>query len=139
MGLNVDQQRVLAAHLRHLERSVEEMEALLEGPHEAVLERTVVLFSAEQCAAFRTSAAAIRREIAAIAAAFALPVVQRDGGRIVDAAVASAMVGLEEVRPARLAGYGPVDTGAVAPLDAALDRLGALLAAIRIANEGTVD
>ena len=77
-----------------------------------------------------------RAALVAAVEAWGLEPVTRDGRRVMAAALALAWEGLEDIRPARLGRYGPVDPALTATLEPALADLIARTLALLRAAEG---
>ena len=72
-----------------------------------------------------------RLAIAALAETFSLPHQERDARRVLDGDLVQIWSSLEDTRPRRLEGYGPMDPMAAALLDPCIDRLIDLVNAMR--------
>lgn len=128
--LNTAQRNSVAITLRQLERALARAEALLGGPAEGTLSRTVTPVTPERADDARRFIEEARREIAATAAAFGLPVEEQDGRREIAGLLALAWEGLEDARAAKLRRYGAVDPALADSLDPRVERLIALVLAL---------
>lgn len=128
--LNTAQRSSVAITLRHLERALARAEVLLGSPEEGILSRTATNITPEQAAGARRLIGETRREIAATAAAFALPAEEQDGRREIAGLLALAWESLEDARAAKLGRYGAVAPALAAGLDPHIEQLIALVLAL---------
>lgn len=124
MSLNAAQALSLATTLRALEEQCAQMQRLLarDTPEGALL-RTVQDIPAEVQPALLDQLAALRTEIARVAATFHLTAEPRSARQTMAALLATGWQHLEDERPAKLRRYGPVDPAAVPALDAGVGQL----------------
>lgn len=137
MSLNQPQRNALATNLQQLERSLNEIERLLDSPPTGVTYTTEVDFGPGTARQIRERCRDLRSQIADIAAAFELPQRRWDGRRIIVAEMSVAWADLEDMRPAKLRRYGTVDPALNETLAPRLERLIELVLTIQeLASRG---
>jgi len=138
MSLNQAQSLSLATTLQILEDRCAHMQALIAGDrHDGILLRTVPDIPADARPALLDELAALRSDIARLAAAFDLQIAPRSARQILVALLATNWQDLEDERPAKLGRYGRVDPAVTQPLDAGITRLIAHLRAMQSLLDGT--
>lgn len=108
-GLNWLQRTALAVTLEQLERSVDEIERALDGAPAGATYIVVLDLEPATLRQIREQCAAVRRQIADIAAAFALPPRESNVRQMIVAEMSNAWAHLEDLRPSKLQRYGDVD------------------------------
>jgi hypothetical protein len=137
MGLNQPQRNALANNLQQLERSLDEIERLLDSPPTGITYTTEVDFDPPTIQRIRETCRETRGQIADIAAAFELPQHRWDGRRMIVAEMSVAWIDLEDMRPPKLRRYGTVDPDLNETLAPRLERLMELVLAMReLASRG---
>lgn len=129
-GLNHAQRTALTVTVRHLELTLDRIEALLAGAHAGRLHRTVTDLAPELAAPTPLLIAALRREIATMANEFSLTAAERDGRREIAGLLAIAWESLEDSRAAKLGRYGDIDPTLPDTLDPHIERLITLVVAL---------
>ena len=124
MPPNNAQSLSLATTLRLLEERCDQMQRLLVGAeHAGVLLRTVRDIPADTRSALVDQLAAVRAEIAHLAARFQLAIAPRSARQALAALLATGWQDLEDERPDKLRRYGPVDPAVIPALDASVSQL----------------
>ena len=131
MSLNWSQRNVLATSLELLERSLDEIERLLDSPPAGLTYAIEVDFRPATARQIRERCRDIRGEIAEIVTAFELSQRRWDGRRMIDAEMSAAWSNLEELRLPGLRRYGAVDPALTETLVPRLERLINLVLALR--------
>ncbi len=129
--LNESQRRALAVRLAGIDRDLRRLLDVLEHPPaESRMTRYVdpLTVSSDQV---RARIAPIQRDIQQMADELRLPFQEEAVRRSLRAALLLDEVGLEEITPSRLRGYGDVDAATADYLDRRLSRLRALLQQLR--------
>jgi hypothetical protein len=136
MPLNDAQARAVAVTLRVLEERCGQMRWLLSGTaNGGALHQLVDDIPADARALLLQEIMALEAAIARVAAEFQLTGERRSLRRMLVGLLASSWEHLEDARPAKLGRYGPVDPQVVAPLDAGLARVIALINAMWAATQ----
>ncbi len=137
MSLNQPQRNALATNLQQLERSLNEIERLLDSPPAGVTYTTEVGLGPATARQIRERCRDLRSQIAEIAATFELPQRRWDGRRIIVAEMSVAWADLEDMRPPKLRRYGAVDPTLNETLAPRLERLIELVLAVQeLASRG---
>jgi hypothetical protein len=137
VSLNQPQRNALATNLEQLERSLNEIERLLDSPPGGVTYTTEVDFSPITVEQLRARCHDLRSQIAETAAAFDLPCRRWNGRQLIVAEMSVAWVDLEDLRPPKLRRYGAVDPSLSETLAPRLERLSSLVLAIQdLASRG---
>jgi len=129
-GLNWLQRTALAVTLEQLERSVDEIERTLDDAPAGATYVVVLDLEPSAVRQIREQCAAVRRQIADIAAAFALPQRQSNVRQMIVAEMSNAWAHLEDLRPSKLQRYGSVDPILGETLTPRLERLIRLVLAV---------
>jgi len=122
-GLNQFQQTALAVTLEQLERSVNEIEHMLDDTPAGAVYATIVDFQPDTLRRIRKQCQGVRRQIADMKAAFELPQRPSDARRIIVAEMSAAWAHLDDLRPSKLRRYGNVDPTLEQTLTPRLERL----------------
>jgi hypothetical protein len=110
MPLNQSQALSLATTLSLLEERCDQIEQLLAtAPTQGVLHQTVRDIPSDTYPALFAYLTQLRAEIARLAAAYHLDAARHSATRILVALLATSWQDLEDVRPAKLGRYGPLD------------------------------
>jgi hypothetical protein len=132
MALNEAQSRSLATTLQILEERCQEMRRLLNDLlDDGMLYQVVQDIPATLRKSLLADVAAIEAMIARLAADYRLSVPAHSARQRLVALLSSSAEHLLDTRPSKLRRYGPVDPEVVAPLDAELSRLLALIDTMR--------
>ena len=124
MPLNRAQALSLATTLGLLEEHCDEIERLLAArSNYGVLHQTLRDIPQDTHPELRANLVRLRAEIARLAAEFQLGVEPNSAQRRLVALLASSWQDLEDVRPAKLGRYGPLDPAVAPSLDAGVDTL----------------
>lgn len=129
-GLNWLQRTALGVTLEQLERSVDAIERMLDGAPAGITYTMALDLEPATLRQIREQCAAVRRQIADIAAAFALPPRQSNVRQMIVAEMSNAWAHLEDLRPSKLQRYGSVDPILNETLAPRLERLIHLVLAI---------
>jgi hypothetical protein len=141
--LSDSQRRHVVAFLARLEHTLDELERLATHPGSShrLLDRELTDLPTRYDETARPDVVVLREEIRRLVDAFGLAPRERSRARQARALLGTALVQLEDTRPAALIAYGGVDRGDAATLDAALGtmrgRLERLLAWLSHAEPGS--
>jgi hypothetical protein len=128
MPLNRAQALSLATTLSILEERCDQIEQLLAAVRtQGVLHHTVRDIPVDTHPALSAYLTQLRAEIARLAAAYHLDVAPHSATRILVALLATSWQDLEDVRPAKLGRYGPLDPALTPSLDAEVTQVIALV------------
>lgn len=137
MSLNQPQRNALATSMQQLERSLDEIERLLDSPPAGISYTTEVNFGPATARQIRENCRALRRQIEDIMFAFELPQRRWNGRQIIVAEMSVAWADLEDMRPSKLRRYGAVDPALSETLAPRLERLMELVLVIQdLASQG---
>jgi hypothetical protein len=137
VSLNQAQRNALASNLEQLERSLDEIERLLDSPPAGVTYIIGVDFELTTVQQIREKCCDIRGQIAEIAAAFDVPRRRLNARRVIVADLSVAWADLQDLRPPKLRRYGTVDPSLAETLSPRLERLINLVSAIQdLASRG---
>lgn len=137
MSLNQAQRTAVSTTLLHLERALDEIERLLDGPSSGVTYTTEVNLAPTTAQQIRRVCGDIRSEIAAMAERFELPPHRWYGRQVIVGEMTSTWTNLEEIRPERLRRFGAVDPTLTETLAPGLERLIQLVWAVQnLASRG---
>jgi hypothetical protein len=125
------QERAVSSTLRRLEELLSLMEYFLAGDQPGILLTIRATFDTHEQEGLRSLMSEARRTIRAVAETFALPHQERSARRVLDGHLVQMWSSLEDTRPKRLGGYGPMDPTAAASLDPLIGRLIDLVNAMR--------
>jgi hypothetical protein len=132
MPLNRAQALSLATTLSILEERCDHIEQLLAAvPTQGVLHQTVRDIPVDIYPALAAYLTQLRAEIARLAAAYQLDAAPHSATRILVALLATSWQDLEDVRPAKLGRYGPLDPALTPSLDAEVTQVIALIQAMQ--------
>lgn len=129
-GLSWLQRTALAVTMEQLERSLGDVERILDDASAGATYATVVDFEPATLRQLREQCRAARRQVAEIAATFELPQGQSNARRVIVAEMSNAWAHLEDLRPPKLRRYGDVDPILNETLAPRLERLIRLVLAI---------
>lgn len=133
MGLNEAQRRSVTVTLEQLEQHLAQIDRLLFHPDDGRMERSTLDLSPEHQEQLRHLVAATRAQVVAIADAYTLPTREISIRQHLAGILAVSWSDLEDVRPAKLSRYGPVDPALVEAFDAAVDEvISGVLAMLRL-------
>jgi hypothetical protein len=137
MALNQAQQNALATTLVHLERSLNDIDRLLDGSVIGVTYITEIDFTPTTVEHLRARCDELRAQIAEMMDAFALPRHYWHGRRVIVGEMSAVWTYLEDMRPHKLRRYGAVDPGLTETLAPRLEQLIRLVRAIQdLASRG---
>jgi len=141
MPLNHAQALSLATTLGLLEERCDEIERLLAArSNHGVLHQTLRDIPQDTHPELRVNLVRLRAEIARLAAEFQLGVEANSASRRLVALLTSSWQDLEDVRPAKLGRYGPLDPAVAPSLDAGVERLISLVLAMQsLLSENTTN
>ncbi len=132
MPLNRAQALSLATTLSILEERCDQIEQLLAAvPTPGVLHHTVRDIPVDTHPALSAYLTQLRAEIARLAAAYHLDAAPHSATRILVALLATSWQDLEDVRPAKLGRYGPLDPALTPSLDAEVTQVITLIQAMQ--------
>lgn len=132
-GLNENHLRRLATSLHLLEAAAERVDLLLRQGAVATPQLVVTdALSPEMKELVLLRLQQLREEIARTMAAWRLPPRARDLGRILNAEISSMWVNLEDLRPHRMLGRGPIAPQAAEALEAHIGSMLALVDDLRL-------
>lgn len=140
--LNANHRRTLAVTLRRVELAVwrlEERLAQAESPPQLALTCFTNPPDAQQRRILLQLTKEIREEVAKLAADFKLPVGEENMLRTIMAEFSLLWCDLEDVRPEKLSGYGPVNPAVYPLLDPPIERLIRLVLLIDAVAKGRQD
>lgn len=123
MSLNQYQQRSLGVTLRLLEKTLDDIEALLAADHQGLLYAVRTEISPEREMELRRLSKDARAVLAEMMRQYELPLQQEDGLRIISARLSSAWENLEDSRPRKLRRYGQVDPEVAEELEPQVEAL----------------
>lgn len=123
MSLNQYQKQSLAVTLRLLEKTVDDIDALLSSDHRGLLYQVRTEIPPEREADLRRLSSDVRAALAELARRYELPVQQEDGLRIIAARLSSAWENLEDSHPRKLRRYGQVAPGVAEELGPQVEAL----------------
>ena len=123
MGLNQNQERVVASTLRLLEERLAEIERLLTVNEEGILYRRVARFTPEQRTKIQALISELRTAITALAQTFHLTREEQDPARKMMGLLSVSWESLYDIHAHRLIGYGDVDPTLKETLDPAAQKL----------------
>jgi hypothetical protein len=135
VSLNVAQRRVVLVTLQRLERALADQEQLLRPEAPLSLNQRVLDVSRQTAATLNALSDEARAAIEGLARQFGLPASKESVRRILQGTLSVMWADLEDTRPEKLRGYGPVDPSAAAELAPVIDRLIALVQAMQSAIE----
>jgi hypothetical protein len=124
--LNEAQRRSLSVGLHHVAGLLDEVEGTLAAARDpSPFSRRVSDITPAEASVILDYLAAIRRRLAAAAERHGLDIrgPARDARRSIDALTAGAWIAVEEIRPRRLRGYGPLDPSLAGEIDRTCDEL----------------
>ena len=125
------QVRAVATTLRRLEATLFRAEHLLAGDQLGILLSVRATFDTLERRHLRSLITEARLTITTLAETFSLPHEERDARRELDGRLVQIWSSLEDTRPRRLEGYGPMDPAAAALLDPRIGQLIDLVNAMR--------
>jgi hypothetical protein len=132
MPLNRAQALSLATTLSILEERCDQIEQLLAtAPTQGVLHQTVRDIPVDTHVALSAYLTRLRAEVARLAAAYQLDAAPQSARRILVALLATSWQDLEDVRPAKLGRYGPLDPALTPALDAEVTQVITLVQAMQ--------
>jgi len=129
-GLNRFQRTALAVTLEQLERSLGEIERLLDGAPAGVTHVTVVDLEPATIRQVREQCETARCQVAEMVAAFKLPRQRSNVRQVIVAEMGAVWSRLEDLRPSKLRRYGSVDPSLDETLAPRLEQLIHLVLAI---------
>jgi hypothetical protein len=129
--LTEPQARAVTSTLRRLEETLFLAERLIGEDQRGMLLSICGEFHTLEQQHLQSLVAEARAVIASVAHDFSLPHEERNARRILDGHLVQIWSSLEDTRPRRLNGYGPVDAAAAAHLDPLIDKLIDLVNAMR--------
>jgi len=132
MPLNRAQALSLATTLSILEERCDQIEQLLAAvPTQGVLHHTVRDIPVDTHPALSAYLTQLRAEVARLAATYQLDAAPHSATRILVALLATSWQDLEDVRPAKLGRYGPLDPALTPSLDAEVTQVITLIQAMQ--------
>lgn len=121
--LTEPQSRALSVGLRHISRSLDELNRLLDAAPRAGAHEITFDIDAQAAAALRAQLAQIRRDLDALFVLLEIAPQPQSARAVFAAQAASAWSTAEDLHPRKLRRYGAVDPGAAAALTPLLERL----------------
>jgi hypothetical protein len=133
MGLNPNQERVVAVTLRLLEERLAEIQNLMDVDEHGILYDRIARFSPEQRREMQALIKELRMGIAEVAGNFRLPRENQDPARIMMGLLSVTWESLGDIRAHRLVAYGEVDPRLKETLDPSVQKLTKLVLALEAA------